>query len=76
MIWLFMLGPGLVALVFGVVFIIAPQWLMQPKPVRGKTIVNADALFLGHRISTGICLLAVGVFCLLSTLYVWMRLNI
>ena len=75
MIWLFMIGPGLVALTFGVVFLIAPQRLMQAKPAQGRMIVDADTLFLDHRICTGICLMAVGAFCLLSALYVWVRLN-
>ena len=74
MMW-FMIGPGLVALIFGVIFLIAPKRLMQEKTPPVRPLINTDALFLEHRICTGICLISVGVFCLLSAFYVWLRLN-
>ncbi len=72
--WL-MVIPGVISLVFGAIFLIAPSRLMQEKPPVKRPIVEVDDLFLKHRLSTGICLIAVGVFCLLSAFYVWLRLN-
>ena len=70
--WL-MIVPGVISVVFGVIFLCAPQRLMRERPTQQRPIIPTDELFLNHRISTGICLIAVGVFCLLSAFYVWLR---
>jgi len=72
--WL-MIGPGVISVVFGVIFLCAPQRLMQERPSPHRPLIPTDELFLNHRISAGICLIAVGVFCLLSAFYVWLRLH-
>ena len=73
--WL-MVGPGVISIVFGLVFMWAPQGLVrQQRQGTKRHWIEVDALFLQHRICTGISLIAVGVFCLLSAFYVWMRLH-
>ena len=72
---LLMVIPGIISVVFGAIFLIAPQRLMQDKPPVQRPLIPTDELFLKHRLSAGICLIAVGVFCLLSAFYVWLRLN-
>ena len=72
-----MIIPGLISLVFGLVFMWAPNSLtMKQRPPNVRTWFETDALFLEHRICVGICLIVVGVFCLLSAVYVWMRLTL
>ena len=70
----FMIVPGIVSLVFGLVFILAPKVQMQDTPVRARPLISIDGVLLRHRIGTGICLIAVGAFCLFSAFYVWYRL--
>lgn len=72
---LLMIIPGIISVVFGVIFLWAPKRLMQERPAPTKPLIDTDEMFLKHRISTGICLIAVGVFCLLSAFYVWLRLH-
>jgi len=72
--WLIAL-PGILSLVFGIIFITAPQRVMWSKPTVERPFLETDVILLKHRISTGICLIAVGVFCLLSSFYVWLRLH-
>ena len=72
---LLMVIPGIISLVFGVIFLTVPQRLLREKPTLQRALIETDEILLKHRISTGICLIAVGVFCLLSAFYVWLRLN-
>lgn len=72
--WL-MVGCGAVALIGGILFLIAPDAFIQPGPPKGKVLFNTDAWLSDHRVCAGICLTAMGIFCLSSAVYVWMRLN-
>ena len=71
----FMIVPGVLTIIFGIIFIVAPQRLMSQREPHARPLISPDALFLDHRICAGICLIAIGVFCLLSSFYVWLRLN-
>ena len=62
----FMAVPGLNSLTYGCVFLFAPRWLARER---------ATPFFIAHRTSTGLCLLAGGLFCLSSAVYVWLRLH-
>ena len=72
-----MVIPGVVSLVCGVVLLAAPKrLLMVEKRLSGpRTVLETDLILLKHRLSGGICFLAIGVFCLASAYYVWLRLN-
>ena len=71
---LLMAVPGVNSLVYGVLFLWAPQRL-QHQTASGAKPQRWDVLFLAHHTSTGLCLVAGGLFCLASALYVWLRLN-
>ena len=70
-----MIISGVVSSVFGAVFLCAPRWLAQPVARRGQVWIETTGFFLAHRISAGICFIAVGVFCLSSAWYVWLRVH-
>jgi len=72
--FLLMVVPGVNSLLYGLFFMYAPQRLLQGASDAGTT-KPSSAFFLTHRTSTGLCLVAGGVFCLASALYVWLRLN-
>ena len=73
---LLMVVPGMIAVVFGVLFLCAPQWLPKTKPPADRRGWMAlDPFLLAHRIPAGICFLAIGIFCLSSACYVWVRLH-
>ena len=77
MVLLWMVVPGAVSLVSGVVLLAAPRrLLMMEKQLSGPgTVLDADLILLKHRVSGSICFLVIGVFCLASAYYVWLRLN-
>ena len=74
MMWLIIV-PGIISTLFGIIFLIAPKQLMSEERPRGRQLIDVDSLCLEHRICAGLCLIAIGVFCLLSALYVWFRLS-
>ncbi|GEM_PF-2825726 len=71
---LLMAVPGVNSLVYGLLFMYAPQHLLQGASDAGTT-KRSEAFFLAHRTSTGLSLIAGGLFCLTSALYAWLRLN-
>jgi hypothetical protein len=71
--WL-MIAPGVVALVGGIVLLTAPQRLVREQ-APAPSWIHTDPFILRHRMSASIVLIAVGLFCLSSALYVWMRLH-
>ena len=71
---LLMVVPGVNSLLYGLIFMYAPQRLLQGASDVGTT-KRSEAFFLAHRTSTGLSLIAGGVFCLTSALYAWLRLN-
>ena len=72
--WL-MVIPGIVSLVCGVMFFCAPKRLVLTKSAAPRSWIETDPFFMKHRISAGICLIAVGLFDLSSAYYVWLRLH-
>jgi hypothetical protein len=69
---LLMIAPGIVSLVFGIAFLGMPQ-LVSSRPSTAKGWVETDAFFRQHRVSSSVCFIAVGLFCLSSAYYVWLR---
>ena len=56
----------------------APERLLiitKKRSMRGRSIMETDTVLLRHRLSAGICFVAIGAFCLASALYVWLRLH-
>ena len=78
MVPLWMIVPGAVSLVSGAVLLAAPRrLLMVEKRLSGPgTMLETDLILLKHRVSGSICFLVIGVFCLASAYYVWLRLNL
>ena len=72
---LLMVVSGTISLIFGVIFLMAPWLLRYAKRSGARGWIDADTLLLNHRIATGLCLLAVGLFCFASVYYVWLRLH-
>lgn len=74
---LLMIMPGVISLTFGLVFLCAPQRLQGARPGRkhSRNWIETDPVFLKYRVSVGLCLLTIGIFCLSSAFYVWLRLN-
>ncbi len=84
-----MIVTGAVALVFGIMFLVCPaqldRWSQRGNATIGRWLRSVDPTLrfdqpdqtvLRYRISTGICLIGVGVFCLSSAYYVWLRLHL
>jgi hypothetical protein len=71
---LLMAVPGVSSLFYGLLCMYAPQQVFQGASA-SNTTTGPEGFFLAHRTSTGLCLVAGGVFCLASVLYVWLRLN-
>ncbi len=69
-----MIVPGIISLVFGVLFFCAPQ-LLNRQRTKTSSWIETDTFFLHHRVSAGLCLITVGLFCLSSAVYVWLRLH-
>ena len=61
-------GGSFVALIFLTMDTI-PQISSGSKRVPAYSVIN-------HRIGTGLCLLATGLFCMASAYYVWLRLHL
>ena len=72
--WL-MIFPGVISLVFGCIALAAPKRLMWGNIAATRPSIDTDAWFLKHHVSTGLCLIAGGIFCLASAFYVWLRLH-
>ena len=72
---LFMIVPGVVSVIFGVILLVAPRILKRkPEGHHLHSWVDTDPFFFEHRLGVGLCLLLVGVFCLYSAFYVWQRI--
>ena len=71
-----MIGPGLVSLITGIMFLWAPKRLASTRPAAARSWITTDPFFQKHHVSAGICLIAVGLFCLSSAYYVWLRLHL
>ena len=69
--------PGIVSIVGGLAFLFEPRSLSRARPRTAPSMVwiEVDEALLKHRVSSGICLVVTGVFCLLSAFYVWLRLH-
>ena len=70
-----MIIPGVVALMGGIILLCAPQRLVKEHSTPTRSWIETDPFFLKHRVSAGICLIAIGCFCLSSAYYVWLRLH-
>ena len=70
-----MVVSGTVALVFGVVFLFFPKKLNTWSELASRQLDQLDPTIMNHRYGAGLCLLAVGIFCLASAYYVWLRLH-
>lgn len=70
-----MVISGAVAMVFGTMFLFFPKKLVHWSEMTTRQAGQFDPTLLNHRVATGICLLAVGIFCLSSAYYVWLRLQ-
>ena len=55
-----MVVPGVVSLVFGGMFLCAPQRLMTGRPHPERSWIETDAFLLKYRYSTGIASLGLG----------------
>jgi hypothetical protein len=70
-----MIIPGTISLVFGLIFLVTPKRLMWGNMAATRPSVETDAWFLTYHVSTGLCLAAAGIFCLVSAFYVWLRVH-
>ena len=71
----YMILPGTSSLVFGFIFLVAPKRLLWGNIAATRPAIDTDPWFLKYHISTGLCLIAAGVFCLASAYYVWLRVH-
>ncbi len=73
---LLMIVPGIISVVFGLLFLFAPHVLTRRPPPSTPTPgrVETDRVFIQHRVATGICLLMAGGYCLSSASQVRTRL--
>jgi len=71
----YMILPGTISLVCGVIFLVAPKQLLLGNMGATRPAVETDPWFLKYHVSTGLCLIAAGVFCLVSAFYVWLRVH-
>ncbi len=70
--------PGVISCLCGIMLLCAPEQLLvvtKKRAMAGRHVLETDTVLLRHRLSAGICFLAIGAFCLSSALYVWMRLH-
>lgn len=71
-----MIIAGVVSLLFGVVFLFAPELLKRWSDQVNRQLAQLDQTLMQHRVGTGLCLLAIGIFCFASVYYVWLYLRI
>ena len=71
----YMIIPGVISVVFGLTFLVAPKRLLWGNMAATRPAIETDAWFLKYHVSTGLCLIAAGVFCLVSAFYVWLRVH-
>ena len=71
----YMILPGAASLVCGLIFLIAPRLLLYGNIAATRPAIDTDVWFLKYHVSTGLCLIAAGVFCLASAYYVWLRVH-
>ena len=84
---LMMVVPGIIAIVGGAAFLYAmPPPPRTRSPLRTERHsasaetpkddwVDLDDLLMKYHVGAGLCLIAVGTFCLLSAYYAWLRLR-
>ena len=71
----YMIVPGIISFVSGLIFLCAPKLLLRRNIASTRPGIETNAWFLKYHISTGLCLIAAGVFCLVSAFYVWLRVH-
>jgi len=71
----YMIIPGTISVVFGLVFLAAPKRLLSGNIGATRPAVETNSWFLKYHVSAGLCLIAAGVFCLASAFYVWLRVH-
>ena len=71
----YMILPGMSSLVCGLIFLLAPKRLLWGNMAATRPAIDTDTWFLKYHISTGLCLIASGAFCLASAFYVWLRVH-
>lgn len=70
----YMILPGAASLVCGFIVLLTPKLLLRGNFAPTRPAIHTDAWFLKYHVSTGLCLIVAGVFCLASAYYVWLRL--
>ena len=70
-----MMLRGMPSLVCGLIFLVAPKRLLWGNMAATRPAIDTDTWFLKYHISTGLCLIASGAFCLASAFYVWLRVH-
>ena len=71
----YMIIPGTISLACGLMFLLAPKLLLRGNFAATRPAIDTDAWFLRYHVSTGLCLIAAGAFCLASAYYVWLRVH-
>jgi len=71
----YMIIPGVISVVFGFTLLFTPKRLMWGNIGATRPAVDTNSWFLKYHVSTGLCLIAAGVFCLTSAFYVWLRVH-
>jgi hypothetical protein len=61
---------------FGALLLFCPHELSRWVASWNRRLAQPDKTILKHRVSTALCLLAIGVFCAVSAYYVWIRLHL
>ena len=73
---LLMIMPGVISLIFGLLCLFAASRITEGrKRSRAASWIDTDMIFLKHRVGVGLCLIVIGLFCLSSAWYVWLRLH-
>lgn len=71
----YMIIPGMISVVFGLMFLAVPKRLLWGNIGATRPAIDTDPWFLKYHLSTGLCLIAAGAFCLASAFYVWLRVH-
>jgi len=66
---------GLVAFLFGILLVLSPTLITRLSDQVNRHLQQTDAHLMRHRLSAGICLIGIGIFCIASAYYVWIRLT-
>lgn len=66
---------GVISLAVGLLATAAPDQLAQWSQLPGRPVTKLENAFFKHVLFSGMCLIVVGIFCLVSAWYVWLRLH-